>query len=341
MVCAPKQLELAKRPQNLPETHKLFSPWSYFIDTTYAVGPRECSDPNHPIGRNDDIAWKIRLSDYAREIFGIFGSECGREWALPHSDFFEGLVGVSGRYYHSLKPEELGATVIPFWEMVYHDCQICYGKYGYRAEEAAEYVAHHVLCARPLHYHSIPDHLYWKSSAGREEKKGDARSATSSYTRSDGGWAEGMHPVDVFLKNTQEVLGPLHAVTAHDRLTQFDFLDTDRTVRQAVYGNGENATKVIVNFGATDAHVKSSLGGNVVLPPWGFIVEGPRFAAFHAREWGGEEYAEGALFTLQPLGDKVFKEAERVRVFHGFGPNALRWRGKRYEVQREEVIGPM
>ncbi len=143
MVCAPKQLELAQRPQNLPAIAELFAPWSYFIDTTYAVGPRECFDPNHPIGRNDDIAWKIRLSDYARNVFGLFGSECGREWALPHSDFFEGLVGVSGKYYHNLKPEELGATVIPFFEMVYHNCQVCYGKYGYRAEEAGEYIAHH------------------------------------------------------------------------------------------------------------------------------------------------------------------------------------------------------
>jgi hypothetical protein len=73
MVCAPKQLELAQRPQNLGAIRDLFGPWSYFIDTTYAVGPRECFDPNHPIGRNDDIAWKIRLSDYARNVFGIFG----------------------------------------------------------------------------------------------------------------------------------------------------------------------------------------------------------------------------------------------------------------------------
>ena len=143
MVCAPKQVELAMRPQNLPEIQRLFDPWSYFIDTTYAVGPRECSDPNHPLGRNDDIVWKSRLSDEARKLFGIFGSECGREWALPHSDFFEGLVGVSGRYFHNLDPAKLGATVIPFWEMVYHDCQICWGKYGYSAGEAAEFVAHH------------------------------------------------------------------------------------------------------------------------------------------------------------------------------------------------------
>lgn len=63
MVCAPKQLELAQRPQNLPEIARLFKPWSYFIDTTYAVGPRECDDPAHPLDRNSDIAWKQKLSD--------------------------------------------------------------------------------------------------------------------------------------------------------------------------------------------------------------------------------------------------------------------------------------
>ncbi len=339
MACAPKQLELAKRPQNLPAIHTLFSPWSYFIDTTYAVGPRECYDPNHPIGRNDDIAWKIRLSDYARETFGIFGSECGREWALAHSDFFEGLVGVGGRYFHSLKPEDLGAAVIPFWEMVYHDCQICYGKYGYPADRAAEYVAHHVLCARPLHYHSFSDPLYWRSSKGRPERRNDAgTSDRGCYARSDGGWAEGMHPTDVFLKNTQEVLGPLHRVTAHDRLTRFDYLTGDRAVREAFYGQGEDATKIIVNFGAKEARVTSALGGDVVLPGWGFVIEGPRFAGFHACRWGGEDYGKGALFTVQPLGSENLKEADRVRVFHAFGPTTICWKGSRYEVKREEVI---
>ena len=234
MVCAPKQLELAQRTQNLPAIHDLFSPWAYFIDTTYAVPPRECHDPKHPIGRNDDIAWKTRLSDYGRNLFGIFGSECGREWALPHSDFFEGLVGVSGHYYHQLKPEELGAQVIPFFEMVYHDCQVCYGKYGYRAEEAAEYVAHHVLCARPLHYHSFPDHLYWQSMP---ERKADPSADRACYTRSDNGWAEGLHPYDVFIKNTHEVLGAINEVTGYNRLTEFRYLSDNGAVRQAVYGD--------------------------------------------------------------------------------------------------------
>ena len=124
---------------------------------------------------------RCRLSDEARKLFGIFGSECGREWALPHSDFFEGLVGVSGRYFHNLDPAKLGATVIPFWEMVYHDCQIAWGKYGYSADEAAPFVAHHVLCARPLYYHSVPDHLYWTGAAGHRSSR--SRRATAAVTR--------------------------------------------------------------------------------------------------------------------------------------------------------------
>ena len=337
MVCAPKQLELAQRPQNLPSINRLFAPWSYFIDTTYAVGPRECYDPNHPIGRNDDIMWKIRLSDYAREIFGIFGSECGREWALPHSDFFEGLVAVSGRYFHNLKPKDFGATVIPFFEMVYHDCQICYGKYGYAAERAAECVAHHVLCARPLYYHSFPDHLYWKSTANPDKKRSSVPDI-ACYTRSDNGWAEGMHPLDVFLKNTYEVLGPLHSVTAHNLLRKLDFLTKDFTLRQATYGRGKKATRIIVNFGNKDAQVESTLGGKVILPPWGFVIEGPRFAAFHARFWGGQDYGKGAMFTLRAMDEKSLKETERIRVFHAFGPHTLRWNGKVHKVQREKVI---
>jgi len=360
--------------------------------------------------------------------------------------------------------------VIPFWEMVYHDCQICYGKYGYAADQAAEYVAHHVLCARPLHYHSIPDHLYWQAAADKPDQAaarprvvsveaagartfriryawdvgadvaGDWRAfvhfgtdrdikfqddhppqpptgkwrkggtveigphtvevpavlrskavnvyiglfdpndpgrrislpgcdsqrrilagrlhlkpeikfepaapgaaagpARSAYVRSRGGWAEGLHPTDVFLKNTQEVLGPLHAATAHDLLTRLEFLTPDRAVRRATYGRGKDATIVTVNFARTDAEVTSKLGGRAVLPPWGFVVEGPRFAAFCAKRWGGRDYPDGALFTLRSLDNRTLAESRSVRIFHAFGPPAISWRGKTHEVRREETITP-
>ena len=318
MVCAVKQYELASRPQNMPAIQKLIAPWSFFIDTTYAVGPRECADPHHPIGRNEDIAWKAKLSDKARDIFGLFGSECGREWAVPHSDFFEGLVGVAGHYFHNLKPEALGTRVIPFWEMVYHDCEICYGKYGYRADRAGEYVAHHVLSARPLHYHSVPGHLYWKNTdSGKPRSDADPQAC---FTRTDNGWGQGRHPMDAFLKNTQEVLGPLHQTTAHDRLTRLEFLTPDGTVRRATYGAGFRPTVVTVNFGPADATITSQTGDNVVLPTWGFLVEGPTFRAIYAKKWNSQTCPEGALLTWQDMdGKDLHSKGARIRVYHGFG----------------------
>ncbi len=334
LVCALKQLELATRPQNLPAIRELFPVQSYFIDTTYAVGPQECFDPSHPIGRNDDIAWKIKLSEAARQTFGLFGSECGREWALPHSDFFEGLVGVGGKGYHSLKPESLGALEIPFWEMVYHDCQACYGKYGYDASQAAPYVARHVLAARPLHYHSVPHHLYWKH-------KPDSKPSSdplASLTRSDRGWAEGLHPMDVFLKSTQEVLGPLNLATAHERLTRLEFLDKDRKVRRATYGTGPDATVVVVNEQPGDATVDTRFGRSVLLPPWGFVIESPKFAALFAKRWNGRDYPEGALFTLRAEAGPDLLHADRVRIFHGFGDPRIHWGQSVHSVPREKVI---
>ena len=334
MVCAPMQLRLAMRPQNLPAIQRLFRPWSYFIDTTYAVGPRQCADPQHPIGRNDDIAWKIQLSDKAREIFGLFGSECGREWALAHSDFFEGLVGVSGRYFHNLQPEKLGATVIPFWEMVYHDCQICWGKYGYDPNAAGQFVAHHVLAARPLYYHSVPDHLYWKQEFSRQKPTGDH----ACFTRTDNGWADGLHPLDAFMKTTYEVLGPLHQATAHQRLTRLELAAPDNTIRKATYGQGEDATTVLVNFGPADVTVASSLGGEASLPTWGFLVESPRFTSFYAKRWGGRDYPDGALFTITSDGQTQLDVADSVRIFHGFGDPEIRWRGEVHSVGREQLV---
>jgi len=162
VTCSQRAVELAKRPGNLPAVKKLTDADSYFIDTTYAAGLQECFDPKHPLARADDMKWKQAISDYARQVFGSFGSECGREWAIPHSDFFEGLTGVSGTYYHSLKQETLGATVIPLFEIVYRDCIAMYGKYGYDINNSAEYVLHHISIGRTLNYHSIPSHLYWK-----------------------------------------------------------------------------------------------------------------------------------------------------------------------------------
>jgi len=164
LTCAPKALELARRPQNLPAVFRLTHADAYFIDTTYAAGLQECFSPEHPLKRADDLRWKQALSDYARGVFGIFGSEDGREWAIPHADFFEGLAGVSGREYHNPKLlAEVGGVPVPLFELVYHDTIACYGKYGYDPAQAAGYLLRHALYGRPLHHHNVPPHLYWEN----------------------------------------------------------------------------------------------------------------------------------------------------------------------------------
>lgn len=467
ITCAQKALELARRPNNLTAVKRLSGATSYFIDTTYAAGLYECFDPNHPMTKADDMKWKQALSDYAREVFGSFGSECGREWAIPHSDFFEGLTGVSGGLYHNKDLlRQLGASGVPLFELVYHDTIAAYGKYGYDMTKAADYVLHHLLLGRPLHYHNIPSGLYWQGPT-REERSlplrpgiAELKSAGSGrftityrwnvtgellgswpvfvhftdaagkilfqgdhtptppmntwkpgevlhgpltvqpppglngtfdirvglfdqadsgrrlrlqgqddgerryllgrvkiqgeaivffpaevpagdpalFCKADGGWAEGMHPLDRFVKNTHEILSPLNFLTARVPMTSHKFLTSDRFVEQTVFGDGARPVMVVVvNRGAAPWRHRSLLGGDVELPPLGFVVEGPEFVAFHASCWSGLRYQDAPLFTLRSLDGQPLERSREVRVFHGFGDPRLVWRGRTLVVARETM----
>jgi len=335
LTCSKKAVELAQRPQNLPEVKELFSPDIYFIDTTYAAGLQECFDKNHPLTKWDDMHWKNEISDFARDVFGLFGSECGREWAIPHSDWFEGLTGVSGRYYHNLDTAKFGGTVVPLFEMVYRDGIAMHGKYGYNFAEAAEYVLHHVSIGRTLHYHSIGHHLYWQGVPTEELPFPDEGLDIACFTRAYNGWAEGFCLTDRFVKNTYEILSPLNEITSQTRLTRIDFLTPDRKVRRTQFGGDVTVT---VNGSESDFTVSSKNGGRVVLPPFGFLVESPTFIAFHALTWDSVEYDAPVLFTLHSLDGNPLVESEQVRAFHGFGDSRLALNGDTCEVPKESVL---
>ena len=97
---------------------------------------------------------------------------------------------------------------------------------------------------------------------------------------------------------------------------------------------------MVVNFGAARRRSSRRSGGEVLLPPWGFVVDGPRFAAFYAKRAAGREYPDGTLFTLQAIEGPNLLGATKLRVFHGFGDPQLTWRGKSYQIQREDVLTP-
>jgi hypothetical protein len=192
-----------------------------------------------------------------------------------------------------------------------------------------------------LNYHEVPPHLYWKeiSPPPVQAKKAETTEKDPGlFTRADHGWAEGLHPIDRFVKNTYEVLSPLNELTAQMPMTRHEFLPPDYTVQRSVFGEGESQVVVVVNTGTAEYSVKSRMGGYSVLPPGGFLIEAPTFVVFHARSWNGVAYANAPLFTLRSADGQPLARSRSVRVFHGFGDSQVRLAGRTINVAKEEVV---
>ncbi|NLS91864.1 MAG: hypothetical protein GXX96_06745 [Planctomycetaceae bacterium] len=155
-VCAIKQVELAARPDtNLPKIAELFGPTIYFIDTVFAWPLVTCEDPQHPMTRRDDLVWKSKLCMLAKQHFGLFGSEEGREWAVPCADYLEGIFG------HQTDSEP--GAVIPLFPLVYSDCVQIMTHQGNRIGSGDEKkVADHILFAE-MFLPQFGSHLYWQA----------------------------------------------------------------------------------------------------------------------------------------------------------------------------------
>ena len=229
---------------------------------------------------------------------------------------------------------------MPLFELVYRDCIAMYGKYGYDPQHAAEYVLQHISLARPLNYHSIPPHLYWKREFKPATEPASAAPDPALFVRADGGWAAGLHPLDRFVKNTYEILSPLNELTARMRMTQHRFLTPDRKVQQSTFGERADTVVVVVNEGATPFTYTSRSSGIVELPPYGFLAESRTFAAFHALSYGGLHYTSPAMFTLRSLDNKPLTRSRQVRVYHAFGSDQVRVGKATLAVPTEAVITP-
>ena len=153
-VCAIEQVALAERKDtNLPKVAELFGPTIYFIDTTFAWGLVTCEDPNHPMTRQDDLEWKTKLCLLAKQHFGLFGSEEGREWSVPCADYLEGIFG-----HQTDSPP---GSVIPLFPLVYSDCVQIMTHQGNRIGPGDERkMADHILFAE-MDLPSFGNHLYW------------------------------------------------------------------------------------------------------------------------------------------------------------------------------------
>lgn len=335
LTCSKEQVKLASRPQNLPKILDISQARAYFIDTTYASGLVDCFDKIHPINYYSDINYRCQLSDYARGLFGIFGSEDGREWAIPHADFFEGIVGVSGNEYHTFKLEDFGAVSVPFFELVYHDCIAAYGKYGYDINQSTPNILRHISLGRTLYHHNVPPHLYWENYTASGEQNTDPKAV---FVRSNQGWAANMHPFDVFVKNTHEILSPLNKLTAEMTMTRFDFMTPDKSVTTSVFQSHNKTVLATVNYGSNPYHAVSITGNDYEIPKYGFLIESESFIAFNATLYNGVQYDEPVLFTLRSLDGKPVWASQQVQVYHGFGPTDLKMGNFIGQIAQEATI---
>ncbi len=293
VTCSKKALELAKRDQNLPEVKRLFDPTIYFIDTTFAAGLQECFSEDHPISRTDDMRWKTALSNYARETFGLLGSEEGQEWAVPCADYFEGILS-----HKTQRPER--EIVIPLFEMVYGDCINLYTHQGDRASASRpEYVLDHILYAE-MPVYQFGAHLYFEQ-AGAGNVEGFSFADLESSP---------LNETDRFIKNTYEVLSPLARLTAFTTMTSHEFLTPDRSVERTRFGD----VMVTVNYGDQPYRTK-----NAVLPKYGFLIESPTYVAFYATEHAGRKLDQPTMMTARSLDGKPLSQSADVRVYRAFG----------------------
>ena len=119
-----------------------------------------CEDPSHPTDRQADLEWKTRLCQLAKKHFGPFGSEEGREWAVPCAEYLEGIF--------SQQTESAIGDVIPLFPLVYSDCVQLMTHQGVRVGPGDEKkIADHILFAEmPLP--SFGPHCYWPHATSND-----------------------------------------------------------------------------------------------------------------------------------------------------------------------------
>jgi len=320
LICSRAAIGLASRPRNVPGVVKLCKPDLYFSDTIFAAGLYECADPNHPVTKNDDILYKQKLCDYMREEVGLFGSEEGREWGVPHADYFEGLMSHKTGFHVRRETSDI---IVPMFHLVYGDCIPIYTHQSDRpTPEDPEKILHHVLYGEmPVYY--FGEHIYWKDPSQEFEVTDEGRAIYSQGGR--------FNRLDQFIKNTYEFLSPLHRLTATMPMTGHEFLTEDKKVEMTRFGTD---VEVIVNYGATQYSVSDT-----VLPQWGFLIRSPQLVAFCARSHGGIDYPEPTLFVMQSQDKKPLQGSQKIRVYRGFGGSTVKVGGKEIEVEAEQIIG--
>lgn len=248
-----------------------------FIDVTTAEDLYECYDPAHPLTRAQKRQCGVDLLSYVRSLKLIVGGEHGIWWAVPHADYFEGMMSCNSYFSwpagHLIPPKSKTEEFTspwgnelppwdeyerwgighreraPLWELVFHDCVVTTWYWGDSSDfllQAAPEITPKKDAFNVL-YGTIP--LLWAD-------------------RRKGSWE---NQREVFLRTYRNTC-LLHEAIAGTEMLSHEFVTPDRDVQKTTFSDG---TVVVVNFGGKPYELLIA-GSKHVLPQNGFYAKGPR-----------------------------------------------------------------
>ena len=247
-----------KMPKRLAE-----SPFTaYFLDCVTATGLYECYDLSHPLTRTMDRETRVKQLDYlTRELGLVAGSEQGRDWAVPVSDYFEGVMSTAAFFanpkeihampFETLSPdpkfaryEEYGTNPwrrVPLFQLVYGDCCETTWRWGDNS-------------------HRMP-YLWWKK---------DLLAMVHAAMPT---WVLWKQQQELFTNNLERFKACFDTVcrwrraVGYSEMVNHERLTKDGLVQRSTFANGASVT---VNF----SDEQRTVGDGVALPPHSYLIAG-------------------------------------------------------------------
>lgn len=264
--------------------------------------------------------WNNILAKKITDTIGLAGASFWDESQFHNNCILDGLLN------HEILERRL-EHFYPFFPMVY-------GSYARMAMSSGEVLTPGDADKFLMHLLLGEVPSYRLPGLESDGKVPDSNLDPSRYPFSrEGGWSKGkgLSVEERFIKNTFEVASHLARLRFRHPALFYRKLNPEGTVVEIFYGYD---LRIVINRG--EEIYKEKVGNEenpkFILPKYGFWIQHPFFVAFHALRAFRHDFKEPALFTVRSLEGKLWLRAEKVRIWHGFGPDELMLGGKKFVV---------
>ena len=145
-ICEMCALKMAM--EDVPEDIRKIGYNSRFIDVQGGSPGQECWNPLHPCTRRDSLRYINTQTRFLEDMQLVCGVDAGHEGTVQSFHFSEGTLSpfqfrqedagrrMTSEFYGDDVPKQItegmlhAACRVPLWELMYHDCAVCYWYWG-------------------------------------------------------------------------------------------------------------------------------------------------------------------------------------------------------------------